>query len=291
MSSVRRVYSVCGHWKEEDKCPTKNNKSGLSRLLSRFGRAELPTRIGTVYLMGFCYCCRAAYNLEGSTLDLQYVILNYWAYKNWLGISDPVPPSRVPAAIVFAEPSSRLQHATNRRLEIVMLVNQLACTPFAGGVGELFHRLELVREKTLEWAASPPSPFSYSPGKSHILRREQQPRQVHEDTLSTLCEGQGQNETPTAEIEEERNTKVGHSDPGANLNNSHSQELVSRWSHSTASSQSTQRFLVFSGDFDHSSNEEMAGHEYIVIYYRREDFPEFSYRSPDHTGPPPGNWI
>lgn len=285
MSSVprtRRVYAVCGHW-QEDKCSTQNNKSSIGKLLNRLARAELPTRTETVFILNFCPSCRAAYNLEGPNVDLQAVILNYWAFKNWQGLSEPVPASRVPASILFSDPSSRFQHATNRRLEIAMLANQLACTPSAGSVGDLYHRLELVRERTLQWAANLSSPFLYSPGRSHILRQEQdvmtQPRQVHETTLSILCDGPGPNDQPTAEVEDDRNPKVSHGNTEANLNISHDQGLVSRWSHSTTSSRNTQ---TFSDDSDHSSNDKLvADQERIIIYFQREDFSE----------PPAGNWI
>jgi len=294
MSSVpraRRVYSVCGHW-QEDECPTTEvNKPGtLSRLLNRFSRRELPTRTETIYLLGFCKLCRTEYNVEGSILDLQTVILNYWAVKNWLGLSDPVPASRVPTSIVFAEPSSRFQHVTNRRLEIAMLANQLACAPFSGSLGDLYRRLELVRERTLQWAAGSPSPSPSSPGRSHIFRPEPdamiQPRQVHEATLSILSGGPTQNEQATIAPEDAKNTKVCHGDMEADLNNSPTQELVSRFSVSTISStSSSQSTRNFSDDSDDSSNDEMAGRECIVIHYSPH-IPQ-----DDKFGPPAGNWI
>lgn len=288
MSSARHVYTVCGHWKQEDECPTsKNNKSGaLGKFFNRFGGRAIPTRPETIYLPGFCEPCRIEYDVEGSpsNLDLHSLILNYWAFKNWLGISEPVPASQVPASIVF-DPSSRFQYATNRRLEIAMLANQLACSPSSGSIGELLHRLEIVRETTLEWASSLPSPCSYPPSRSHIFRPEQdatiQPQQVHETTLSILCGGPVQVHEETLSIlcgGPVQNERAAIS-PKDETNTPANQGLVSRFSVSTV-------------DSDHSSNDEMAGQECIVVYYQREDFPEFRDSPEGHiSGPPAGNWI
>lgn len=156
-------------------------------------------------MMGFCRACRAYYDFSGrSNFDLKTTILNYWAFKNWQRIAQPIPANRVPLDILFGEPcrqvKAELEAARDDRLEIVTLFNQLAYVP-KRPIKETLTRLELVRSETLEWATRPPSPFRK--GQSHILNKMAESKedtpavrtpQVHETTVSALC---GQTHMPT----------------------------------------------------------------------------------------------
>ncbi|KAK3330918.1 hypothetical protein B0H66DRAFT_81253 [Apodospora peruviana] len=209
MSTVyKRVYTVCGHGRQETVCPASElrggQKDGLLTSCARWYK-RLNDRPRTEFVYGFCRHCRNWYQLEKRVdVDMLSVVLNYWSFKNRMNWPEPVSAAQIPESEIFGRPAPIMQHAMTNRLELVMLGNQLASRPSVR-TGELMDRLENVRTKTLEWTAwfKPPlSPPARPPNLASIREPSKPTTTEYMAELETSSGGEGPGAGSQAELPE-----------------------------------------------------------------------------------------
>ncbi|KAK3394289.1 hypothetical protein B0H63DRAFT_42151 [Podospora didyma] len=159
--TVRKIYTVCAHYREANQaCARRKGRRRSWNVWSKFSSCK--KSISTEIKFGFCRECRSFY--QGYITKDVGAILNYWAYKNRHGYSDPVPAHLVPADVVFGYPAVN-EESKLIRYELMAILYQLPWR--IKNMNDWMRKLEEIRNLTLNWAAEPPPPPPFSTTPCH----------------------------------------------------------------------------------------------------------------------------